>query len=102
MTWAVSTIHLTLLKRPTYSIFLIEAFSPIATGALIKNAAVGRIAEKYGKSVPQLCIRYVLQKGTVALPKTTHREYMLQNAQTDFEITPEDMQVLDMIKDPVE
>ncbi len=79
---------------------LIEAFSPIATGKLIQNAAIGKIAEKYGKSVPQLCIRYVLQKEAVALPKTTHREYMLANAQTDFEIAPEDMQALDMMKDP--
>lgn len=73
---------------------LVEAYSPIATGALLENKIVSEIANKYGKTIPQLCIRYVLQRGTLALPKSTHEEYIIQNANVDFEISKEDMEYL--------
>ena len=47
---------------------LVEAYSPIAHGAILDNADVQAMAEKYDVSVPQLCIRYTLQLGTVPLP----------------------------------
>ena len=46
---------------------LVEAYSPIAHGAILDNADVQAMAEKYDVSVPQLCIRYTLQLGTVPL-----------------------------------
>ncbi|WP_432876879.1 aldo/keto reductase family protein [Kribbella sp. CA-245084] len=49
---------------------LVEAYSPIAHGEILKNPAVATVADRYGVSVPQLCIRYTLQLGTVPLPKT--------------------------------
>ena len=49
---------------------LCEAYSPIAHGEALKNAAVARMAEGYGVTPAQLCVRYVLQLGMVALPKT--------------------------------
>lgn len=70
---------------------LVEGYSPIATGKLLKNGKVGGIAAKYGVTVPQLCVRFLLQEGILPLPKTTHREYMAQNAAVDFEISEEDM-----------
>lgn len=70
---------------------LIEAFSPNATGKLRTDAVVVEIADKYGVSIPQLGIRYDLQLGTLPLPKTTHKEYMIQNADVDFVISDEDM-----------
>ncbi|MEI2987545.1 MAG: aldo/keto reductase [Oscillospiraceae bacterium] len=70
---------------------LIEAFSPNATGKLHTNPVVVEIAEKYGVSIPQLGIRYDLQLGTLPLPKTTHKEYMIQNEDVDFVISDEDM-----------
>jgi diketogulonate reductase-like aldo/keto reductase len=73
---------------------LVEAYSPIAHGKILDNAAVAAIAEKYGVSVAQLCIRYTLQLGTVSLPKTANPDHMRSNAQVDFEITPEDMEAL--------
>lgn len=73
---------------------LVEAYSPIAHGAILKNQHVAAMAEKYGVSVPQLCIRYTLQLGTVSLPKTTNPEHMRDNAQVDFEITADDMTTL--------
>ena len=59
---------------------------------------VKQLAEKYGVSVPQLCIRYTLQLGTISLPKTGNPEHMKTNAEVDFEISAEDMDVLKNIK----
>lgn len=78
---------------------LIEAYSPLATGRILNNPEVMKIAEKYGKTVAQVCIRYTLQRGTVSLPKSTHEEYILQNADVDFEIEAEDMEFLNSLKD---
>lgn len=71
-----------------------EAYSPIAHGEALKNPAITAMAEKYGVSVPQLCIRYVLQLGAVALPKTENPGHMRSNAAVDFAISPEDMETL--------
>ncbi|MCA1287100.1 aldo/keto reductase [Salipiger bermudensis] len=73
---------------------LVEAYSPIAHGKILDNEEVGAIAAKYGVSIPQLCIRYVLQLGLLALPKTANPEHMKTNADVDFEITEADMDVL--------
>jgi diketogulonate reductase-like aldo/keto reductase len=73
---------------------LVEAYSPIAHGEILKNQDVAAMAERYGVSVPQLCIRYTLQLGTVSLPKTANPEHMRANAEVDFEITDEDMAML--------
>ncbi|MFD7872856.1 aldo/keto reductase [Streptomyces sp. NPDC059766] len=78
---------------------LVEAYSPIAHGAILKNAEVQAMAQKYGVSVPQLCIRYTLQLGTVSLPKTANPDHMRSNAQVDFEIAEEDMDALRGLRD---
>lgn len=71
-----------------------EAYSPIAHGEALKNKDIAKMAKKYGVSPAQLCIRYVLQLGMVALPKTTDPEHMKNNADVDFEISDEDMDLL--------
>jgi diketogulonate reductase-like aldo/keto reductase len=73
---------------------LVEAYSPIAHGAIMANPDVRAIAEKYAATVPQLCIRYTLQLGTVSLPKTANPEHMRSNAEVDFVISDEDMDAL--------
>ncbi|WP_146360268.1 aldo/keto reductase [Arthrobacter yangruifuii] len=73
---------------------LIEAYSPIAHGVMLKNPDVTAMAERYGVTVPQLCIRYALQLGTVPLPKTANPEHMRSNAQVDFVISDADMEAL--------
>lgn len=74
---------------------LVEAYSPIAHGELMKNQKVLKIAEKYGVSVPQLGIRYVLQLGLIALPKAANPAHMQSNAAVDFEISDKDMDFLE-------
>ena len=73
----------------------LTGYSPLATGKLLANSKIGAIAEQYDKSVAQICIRYVLQKGIAPLPKSTNAERIRQNADLDFEITDEDMAQLD-------
>jgi diketogulonate reductase-like aldo/keto reductase len=73
---------------------LVEAYSPMAHGELFRNAQVREIAERYGVSLAQLSIRYTLQLALLPLPKTANPEHMRANANVDFEIAEDDMEVL--------
>lgn len=73
---------------------LVEAYSPVAHGEMLKNQQIRGIAEKYQVSVPQLCIRYVLQMGLLPLPKTANPAHMSDNAKVDFIIEDNDMEIL--------
>jgi diketogulonate reductase-like aldo/keto reductase len=80
---------------------LVEAYSPVAHGELMKNQEVKRIAEKYAVSIPQLGIRYVLQLDLLPLPKTANPEHMKNNADVDFVISDEDMEIQDPAFHPI-
>jgi len=73
---------------------LVEAYSPIAHGEMLKNKELVGIAAKYDVSVPQLCIRYALQLDTLPLPKTGNPEHMKENVAIDFVISDADMETL--------
>ncbi len=57
-----------------------------------------KMAEKYGVSVPQLAIRYCLDLGLLPLPKTTNPKNMKNNADVDFEISANDLEILKNIE----
>lgn len=76
---------------------LVEAYSPIAHGAMMKNEAITTMADKYQVSIPQLAIRYCLQLDLLPLPKTENVEHMKNNAEVDFTISTEDMEALKSI-----
>ncbi|KQO63701.1 aldo/keto reductase [Curtobacterium sp. Leaf261] len=78
---------------------LVEGYSPLATGAILDNADVKGIADKYGKSVAQLCIRYLLEKDVLPLPKTTTPSRIAENADVDFTVSAEDLAFLDGLVD---
>ena len=80
---------------------LVEAYSPIGHGVLLKNPQLIEIAQKYNVSVAQLGIRYCLQLELLPLPKTANPEHMKTNAEVDFIISDEDMQFLKNM-DPIE
>ena len=71
-----------------------EAYSPRAHGEALKNKAIADIAAKYSVTPAQLCVRYVLDLGMVALPKTANPEHMKLNADVDFNISGEDLNTL--------
>lgn len=71
-----------------------EAYSPVAHGEALKNKAIADMAEKYGVTIPQLCIRFDIQLGMIVLPKTANPEHMKVNADVDFIISDKDMEIL--------
>ena len=77
---------------------VVEAWSPFGTGDVLKNAQLRRIAGKYNKTTAQICLRWLLQKGIVPLPKSTHEKRINENTQVfDFELSSEDMAAIDAI-----
>ena len=75
---------------------LIEAWSPLGTGRMLKNEELMRIAAKYGISTAQLCLRWVLQHGYLPLAKSVTPSRIEENMKIfDFEISDEDMQYID-------
>jgi len=73
---------------------LVEAYSPVGHGELLKNEVLADMAKKYSVSVPRLCIRFTLQLDLLPLPKTANPDHMKDNADVDFVISAEDMQLL--------
>jgi diketogulonate reductase-like aldo/keto reductase len=76
---------------------LVEGYSPLATGKLIGDRKIAAIAEKYGKTVAQVSLRYLLQKDVLPLPKSTTPHRIRENAELDFELSAEDVAALDAL-----
>lgn len=94
----ISNTPIELIEFCQKSNILIEAYSPIAHGEILNQPEVKAIADKYGVTVPQLCIRYTLQLGTLPLPKTENPERMRDNAKVDFMISDSDMEKLKVVE----
>ena len=90
----ISNSPLSLIDFCTSKNILMEAYSPVAHGEALKNPVIADMAKKYGVSAAQLCIRFDIQLGMIVLPKTANPEHMRSNAEVDFIISDEDMQVL--------
>ena len=75
-----------------------EAWSPLMQGRILDIGALEVMAGKYGITIPQLVLRWDLQKGVITIPKSTRKERIIANAALfDFEITNDDMKVLDQL-----
>lgn len=73
---------------------LVEAWSPFAEGKndFFRNETLALLAAKYGKSVAQIALRWLTQRGIAAIPKSVHRERMEENFHSlDFRLSDEDM-----------
>ena len=90
----ISNTPLDLIEYCQSKGIIMEAYSPVAHGEAMKNEKIAEMADKYGVSIPQLCIRYDIQLGMVVLPKTANPEHMKTNADVDFVISDEDMELL--------
>lgn len=73
---------------------IVEAYSPIAHGAILKHPVVKDMAEKYNASPAQISIRYVMQIGMVALPKSTNKSHIRDNSELNFTLSDDDMDIL--------
>lgn len=71
---------------------VVEAWSPLGCGAVLKDQTIAKIAEKHGKSPAQICIRFAVQSNVIPMPKSTHAERIADNAAVfDFELDADDM-----------
>ena len=81
----------------------IMAWAPLAQGnpELLTNPVLTALAERYNKTVQQVALRYLIHRGIIAIPKSTHTERMKQNLDVfDFALTPEDMESIRPLDKP--
>ena len=74
-----------------------EAWSPLAcgTGDIFNNPVLVSIAEKHRKSVAQIVLRWLNQRNIIVIPKSTHKERIIENLNIfDFTLTDEDMKLI--------
>lgn len=72
----------------------IMSWAPLAEGrnGFFTNPLLSQIGAKYGKTVAQVALRWLIQRGVIIIPKSTHIERMQQNFDIfDFQLSPEDM-----------
>ena len=92
----ISNTKTELIKFCKENDILVEAYSPIAHGAILKNENIIAMANKYNVSVARLCIRYIIQLGLAALPKASSKEHLIDNLKGLR--SKEDMEALKSIK----
>lgn len=70
---------------------ILEAYSPLGTGGIFSNAFMRELAQKYGRSIAQICIRWSLQRGYLPLPKSVTAERIAENTRVfDFALSDDD------------
>ena len=75
----------------------LEAWAPFGEGrkGTFDNPVIGQIAAKYQKTPAQVMLRWLIQRGIVVIPKSTHKERMEENFQVfDFALSKEDMEAI--------
>jgi diketogulonate reductase-like aldo/keto reductase len=78
---------------------LLEAYSPLGTGAIFDVPLLQELAKKYKKSIAQICIRWSLQMDFLPLPKSVTPERIRENARVfDFELSAEDVKTIAALK----
>lgn len=71
---------------------VVEAWSPLGRGVILENEFLSEIAQKYNKTIAQICLRWIIQQEAVALPKSVTPERIKSNFEVfNFELSEEDM-----------
>ncbi|WNB91299.1 aldo/keto reductase [Bacillus sp. NEB1478] len=77
-----------------------EAWSPLMQGELLDEPTLVELADKYGKSVAQVILRWDLQNGVVTIPKSVKQHRIVENADIfDFELSVDDMAKIDALNE---
>ena len=75
---------------------LVEAWSPLGRAKVLNDPLLLALAEKYGRTTSQICLRWEIQHEIVPLPKSVHKERIVENTEIfDFEIDEDDMAKID-------
>ena len=78
----------------------LQGYCPLAKGRILSEEPILRIANKHRRTPAQICVRWSIDNGVPAIPKSTTRERMRSNAQVfDFHLDDEDMSVLNSLHD---
>ncbi len=97
-------LHPLLTRKPLLNFCRVHnirviAWSPLMRGKY-EQPLLYTLAQKYGKTIPQIILRWDLQNGVVVIPKSVHRERIAENAAIfDFEISADDMQRIDELNE---
>jgi diketogulonate reductase-like aldo/keto reductase len=87
-----------LLDACTQRYVALEAYSPLGTGRHLADPTVVGIAARLDRRPAQVLLRWCVQRSTIVIPKSTHRERIEENAQIfDFVLTDQDMAALDAL-----
>lgn len=74
---------------------LVQAYSPLGSGKIFESEELKDIAKKYNKSIAQVCVRYLIQKGYNPLPKSQTKERIIENINIyDFNLNKEDINII--------
>lgn len=77
---------------------MVEASSPLGNGQILQNINLMKLAEKKGKTVPQICLRWEIQKNLIVIPKTEKIQRLKENLQIfDFALSENEMKIIDHI-----
>ena len=77
---------------------LVEAYSPLGTGRLMKNETIKAVAKKNGVSPARVCLQFVDQLGTLPLPRSRSKDHMKDNYAYAFTLSGEDLEKLTKVK----
>jgi 2,5-diketo-D-gluconate reductase A len=77
---------------------VLESYSPLGRGRLPRDPGVAAIATRIGRTPAQVLVRWCVQRGIPAIPKSRTRERIVENAAVGFELSPEDMERLDALR----
>ncbi|AFN55918.1 diketogulonate reductase-like aldo/keto reductase [Zymomonas mobilis] len=79
-----------------------ESWSPLGRASkLLKDDTIKKIADRLGKSIPQVILRWHVQLGAVPIPKASSKERQIENLSLfDFELSPQDMDIIATLARP--
>ena len=78
---------------------IVQAYCPLGAGKVLNNESISKIAEKYNKTVAQVCLRWHYQNGIIPLPKSVTPSRMQSNLEImNFELSDNDMKILNELK----
>lgn len=76
----------------------VEAWAPVMRGRVCDIPELAAIGERHGKTAPQVTLRWMLQRGVIAIPQSIRRDYLVQNADVfDFELADDEMASIDAL-----
>ena len=72
-----------------------ECWGPLARGKVFSDEVLGLIADKYGKTISQIVLKWEVQRGLITIPKSIHKDRIVENQNIfDFELSLDDMNTI--------